>query len=86
MNTMLCRACPRGLFTDATYLCLYAEISGFTAALGEGKNSVLPFDATPINSFAVDSQVFKRGLAFHRGRWEFQFTSISLPKQKKRAG
>jgi len=47
MNTMLCRACPRGLFTDATYLaCLYAEISGFTAALGEGKNSVLSCRST----------------------------------------
>jgi hypothetical protein len=41
------------------------SFQGFTATLGEGKNAgiAVSFDVAPINSFAVDSQVFKRGLA-----------------------
>jgi hypothetical protein len=65
MNTQLCRACPRGLFNDAisTQRACVLRFQDSRPALGEGKNSgiAVSFDAAAINSFAVDSQVFKRG-------------------------
>ena len=61
----LCRACPRGLFNDAisTQHACVLRFQDSRPALGEGKNSgiAVSFDAAAINSFAVDSQVFKRG-------------------------